>query len=320
MKPEPLVSAIIPTYNRAHTVCEAIDSILNQTYPNIELIVVDDGSTDDTAGALRRYGSTIRIITQQNAGPSVARNRGIAGAAGSIVAFLDSDDLWLPGKIERQVALLERMGSSVPCCLSNISMRWNTGERSSFEIAGLNPPIEEGIWLNPEEVLATRVVLFTQGVAIRRSVLEKIGGFDERLRLLEDHELALRLSAEGPWAFIKDPMVIWRESKGSLYQTARGQDLRVAETYVRILRERLEKRPATRVQPHVSKHLRREIDSTLRQIRAVKVGQRRFWGAAAAGKVLRKMEHCHNAIRRRTPGYPAMKVKLMESRAEASAC
>src|SRR5687767_13189801 len=107
MESTPLVSVIIPTYNRASVVCRAIDSVLGQTYGNIEVIVVDDGSTDETLERLHSYGDRIRVLTQANAGPSVARNRGIAVATGGIVAFLDSDDYWLPTKVARQVVLLE---------------------------------------------------------------------------------------------------------------------------------------------------------------------------------------------------------------------
>jgi glycosyltransferase involved in cell wall biosynthesis len=312
MKSEPLVTAIIPTFNRAGVVGEAIDSVLQQTYSKVEVIVVDDGSTDGTPAMLRRYGNAIRVITQENAGPSAARNRGIACANGSIVAFLDSDDLWLPAKLERQVALLQRLDASVPCCLCNIAMRWKTKERSSFESGFLKPAIGEGIWLNPDEVLATRFVLFTQGVAIRRATLERIGGFDERLRLLEDHELALRLSPEGPWAFIADPMVVWRETKGSLYQNAKRQELNIAQVYVQILRQRLET-DADKRGGRIAKCLRWELDTTLRHIRALQIGDAGFCGAAAAGKALLKVEQYRNTLLRRSPGYPHMKVEPLHA-------
>ena len=90
---KPLVSVIIPAYNRAHTVAESIDSVQQQTYPNIEVIVVDDGSTDDTQAVLGKYGTSIRNIRQENAGQVGARNRGIREARGDIITFLDSDDL-----------------------------------------------------------------------------------------------------------------------------------------------------------------------------------------------------------------------------------
>jgi hypothetical protein len=228
------------------------------------------------------------------------------------VAFLDSDDLWLPEKLERQVALLQRLDASAPCCLCNIAMRWKTKESSSFESGFLKPALDEGIWLNPDEVLATRFVLFTQGVAIRRATLERIGGFDEKLRLLEDHELALRLSAEGRWAFIAEPMVVWRETKGSLYQNAKGEELKLAEVYVQILRRRLET-DADNPRGRVAKCLRWELDTTLRHIRALKIRDAGFWGAAPAGKALRKVEQYRNSLLRRSPGYPRMKVERLDA-------
>ena len=104
----PRVSVIVPTYNRREWLCEAIDSILAQTYGDLEVIVIDDGSTDGTGGALReRYGDRIRYRWYGNAGVSAARNRGIELARGEFVAFLDSDDLWLEPKVEKQVHYLD---------------------------------------------------------------------------------------------------------------------------------------------------------------------------------------------------------------------
>src|SRR5271165_4544868 len=103
----PLVSAIIATYNRAYIVHEAIESILAQSYKNIEIIVVDDGSTDDTQEKLRRFGDRIRLLHQPNAGPAAAWNAGIRAARGEIICFLGSDDVWLPTFVECQVSLLE---------------------------------------------------------------------------------------------------------------------------------------------------------------------------------------------------------------------
>ena len=102
--PRPLVSIIIPTRNREALVATAIDSVLNQTQQDFELIVVDDGSTDATQEVLRAYGNRIACLRIDHAGPSAARNRGIAAAQADLIAFLDSDDLWLPRKLERQLA------------------------------------------------------------------------------------------------------------------------------------------------------------------------------------------------------------------------
>src|ERR1022692_2070993 len=102
----PTVSAVIPTYNRARFVGEAIDSILAQSRPVDEIIVVDDGSTDNTVESLKKYGAAIRCVRHQNNGPSAARNRGVKESKCDFVAFLDSDDLWVPRKNELQLRFL----------------------------------------------------------------------------------------------------------------------------------------------------------------------------------------------------------------------
>lgn len=205
-----LVSVIVPTYNRVVRVLKAIDSVLAQTYRNIELIVVDDGSTDDTIEALSDLSVRISIIHQANAGPSAARNRGVVEAKGEIVAFLDSDDYWMPEKIERQVALMRRGGAEMCCCVCNAIVKGFTRETlgNTFDSAGIFPRFEEGEWTNPQDVLATRFLLFNQVVAIRREAFDRAGGFNEDLRLLEDYDLALRLSSFGTWGVIREPLVI----------------------------------------------------------------------------------------------------------------
>src|SRR4030042_587586 len=103
----PKVSVIITTYNRVHFVCEAIDSVLNQTFKDFEIIVVDDGSTDNTKEALKRYSKNIFYIYQSNKGRSQARNTGLKVAKGDYIAFLDDDDIWVPHKLEKQVAFMD---------------------------------------------------------------------------------------------------------------------------------------------------------------------------------------------------------------------
>lgn len=205
-----LVSVIIPTYNRALTIRETVESALSQTYGDMEVIVVDDGSKDETAEVMRKFDGKVVFISQENAGPSAARNRGVAESKGEIVAFLDSDDHWLPEKISRQVALMERGGNSMACCVCNASVMSAEGSEAgtSFGSANLKPDFEEGEWTNPQEILATRFLLFNQVVAVRRAAFERVGGFNNNLRLLEDYELALKLSTEGTWGVIRDPLVV----------------------------------------------------------------------------------------------------------------
>jgi glycosyltransferase involved in cell wall biosynthesis len=309
----PLVSAVIPTYNRAHIICDAVESILAQTYQEIEVIVVDDGSKDDTLSRLKQYGDRIRVVSQANAGPAAARNRGIAVAQGELIAFLDSDDLWLSTKIERQVALLQRAGESVPCCLSNIMMKWNSGDRASFDIALLNPASEEGMWLNVDEVLATRFVLFNQGVVIRRNVLEKIGGFDESIRYLEDYELPLRLSLEGPWAFIQTPLVIWRESMtNSVYKNSKREALCTSECLVEVFEMHLARVEKARREARLRWYVSGELKRARRELWAARLSQNSTWGSALAVSI-ETVERYRRAMFRRSPWYPKMKVAPIPS-------
>ena len=306
MSTDPLVSVIIPTYNRAALICETLDNVFSQTYRNFELIVVDDGSTDETQSRLRQYGGRIRIVTQANAGPSAARNRGIEVAYGEIIAFQDSDDLWQPTKLERQVALLGKMDTSVPCCLCNAVMRFvNRKETTSFAISLMRPRHEEGVWLNVPEVLATRFVLFNQTAAIRREALERVGGFDEDLKYLEDYDLPLRLALEGPWAFIREPLVMWRGgSPGSFYQQALSDPVVLKECELKIF-ERMVARVDDGVQ-HASfrRHLKRQLRIVRRQLRATELSQTNSPGARAIGRLLMEVDHYLGAAFRRSPWFP----------------
>ena len=313
MNTNPLVSAIIPTYNRAHIVYEAVESVLAQTYPHIEVVVVDDGSQDDTLARLERYEDRIRVVSQANAGPAAARNRGIAVSSGELIAFLDSDDIWLPQKIERQVALLQRAGAPVPCCLCNIMMKWNSGDRASFDIAFLKPSTEEGVWLNADEVLATRFVLFNQGIVIRREVLEKIGGFDESIRYLEDYEFPLRLSLEGPWAFIDTPLVVWRESMtNSVFKNSQREELCTSECMVEVFETHLARVEKARRDARLRRYVSRELGRARRHLWAARMSQVNSWGSALAASV-ETVERYRSALFRRSPWYPKMKVALVES-------
>src|ERR1035437_7987739 len=188
-----LVSAIIPTYNRAGTIERAVNSALAQTHSLMEVIVVDDGSKDETHQVLAKYGTRIRVIHQTNKGASAARNTGVRASTGEIVAFLDSDDTWAPNKIERQVRLLQRTyPAGVRCCITNIQMDYcNSSPTTSFDLTDLRPSLKEGFWNNPSEILLTRFLLFNQTVAVWRETIDRVGGFREDLRVLEDYELSL---------------------------------------------------------------------------------------------------------------------------------
>jgi glycosyltransferase involved in cell wall biosynthesis len=305
---QPLVSIVIPAYNRAGIIRDTIANIFEQTYKNIELVIVDDGSSDDTLQILQSYSSRIKWATQKNAGPSAARNHGIRLSAGEIIAFQDSDDAWHPTKIERQVSLLERGGDSVVCCLCNCTVQLPGIVVRSFENAPVDPPIDEGLWLNPAEVLATRFMLFNQAVAVRRRFLEKIGGFDESFRLMEDMDLALKLSLEGPWAFIRDPLATRQDKLArTLGHEATplicaNNEVRIRETILQLVEENQDLTP---LQPLMLKELKR----ARRRLRAVEMRDDRTFGASALGWGLQQFERYRQAVERRAPWFPKMEVR-----------
>jgi glycosyltransferase involved in cell wall biosynthesis len=316
MKTDTLVSVIIPTYNRGHIISATVENVLAQTYPNLEVVIVDDGSTDNTQENLQRFGSRIRVLRQRNAGGTAARNRGIEISRGEIIAFQDSDDLWMPTKIARQVELLESVDQSVPCCITNAVLKFaNQTARTSFEYALLSPdvPCEQGLWVNVTEVLTTRFVLFNQTVAIRRGVLEKLGGFDETLKFYEDMDLPLRLSLEGPWAFITEPLAIWNEgSTGSWSEQTRADAVHSLQFHVRLLDNFALTLEQQGRQPKLRKAAIRQLQNVRRSLAFAQFRHSSFPGASALADLLDRIERYRQGAFRRSPWYPKMRVQPMD--------
>jgi glycosyltransferase involved in cell wall biosynthesis len=197
----PSVSVVIPTFNRAAFIGAAVASVRAQTYRCSEIVIVDDGSTDDTAGVIATLGEGIRYVQQANAGPSSARNRGIREASGDLVAFLDTDDRWLPGKIAAQVAILQSQ-PSVALVVSDEAMEDGTGRMlfdSNFANRGLKARLanlKEGIVAGAPRLLLQVNFISTSTAIARRNVLLAMNGFDTRLRYGEDFELWLRIASK----------------------------------------------------------------------------------------------------------------------------
>jgi len=204
MNPGPvLVSVIMPAYNVAWCVGRAVDSALAQDIREREVIVVDDGSTDDTAQVLAGYGDAIRVLHQENRGMSAARNAGIRAARGDYIAFLDSDDWWLPGKLSRQVELM-RSRPEIGFCST---------------AARVEDPKGQLLNLWPCRHARTDILetLFAENAAIaggcsavvaRKSLLDRTGLFDESLRGFEDPDLWMRLAAVSGYACIDEVLVV----------------------------------------------------------------------------------------------------------------
>jgi GT2 family glycosyltransferase len=201
------VSVVIPTYNRAAFLPAAVESVRAQTHACDEILIVDDGSVDDTEEVVSRLGGPINYLRQRNAGPGAARNRGIAAARGDLVAFLDTDDRWLPSKIECQIELFKR-DPALALVGADMSIEDAvTGERvdSNFARRGVKALFDElggrPVHQAPRRLLELNFIN-TSTALVRRDVLAEVGGFDTRLRFGEDLELWLRIAARHPVACV----------------------------------------------------------------------------------------------------------------------
>jgi glycosyltransferase involved in cell wall biosynthesis len=198
----PAVSVIIPTYNRARWVTEAVDSVLAQTYRDLELVVVDDGSTDDTADRLAAYGRRIQVVRQKNLGAGAARNVGIRRARGTYIAFLDSDDLWKADKLATQMDLISRDQSVKVCYTEEIWIR--RGRR-------VNPRkkhAKHSGWILKQ--MLPLCLVSPSSVLIDREVFDRAGRFDESLPACEDYDLWLRIGRLYPFHLIDRPLIVKR--------------------------------------------------------------------------------------------------------------
>ena len=220
--PTPLVSVIIPAFNCGDCLPRAIESVLDQTYPNIECIVVDDGSTDDTAAIARFYGENVKLVSQENSGVSSARNTGIAHANGELIAFLDADDSWHPSKLEKQVQLLQEHREVV--LVSTDLMTY------SPEHVGGEPPAaaKESYGPGMIEIHSDFLPLFrapylgTPSVMVRAQRAKEVGCFDTSLPIGEDVDFYFRMCAGCSYALIRQPLTIIYQRSGSLTRTLPG--------------------------------------------------------------------------------------------------
>lgn len=205
----PLISIIIPTYNRSHYVQLTIDSALAQTYPNTEVIVVDDGSTDNTEAALQRYGERIRYIKQENQGESVARNVAIEVSQGECVALLDSDDLWQPDKLEKQSALLQNQ-PEVGLVSCHVGIVNACGDVVS---AGPVHPEQQSDKVSLEALVLNSPV-HASTILVRKECLDELGGFDTTIRYGEDWDFCLRMASKYQVGFITGPSLAMLRTHG----------------------------------------------------------------------------------------------------------
>lgn len=210
------VSVVIPTYNRSHCIEAAIDSVFKQTYTDYEVIIVDDGSTDNTDQVLNIYGDRIKYIYQPNNGVSAARNVGILNANGKWIAFLDSDDEWLPSKLEEQMAFIDKY-PNVCAHVTDCLIIESDNEYSLFNIRKF--PINKSAEVVIREPLVTILNLqpFTSSLIVKRNKIIEAGLFDEEMSLYEDFDCFCRIALLGQWGLTYKPLV-------RMYRKGRDED------------------------------------------------------------------------------------------------
>ncbi|MCH8124942.1 glycosyltransferase [candidate division KSB1 bacterium] len=213
----PSVSVIVPTYNREHFLQECIESVLSQTFKDFELIVVDDGSTDQTEDILKQYEGKLHYKKQEQKGPSSARNTGIQYSAGEWICFLDSDDLWLPGKLAAQMKFFAETRDIKVCYTEEIWYRKNNR---------VNPAKKHqkySGWIYQK--MLPLCIISPSSVMIHHSVLDLIGTFDEELPACEDYDLWLRIGAGYPIYLLQEQLIIKRNGhSGQQSQKYWGMD------------------------------------------------------------------------------------------------
>ena len=218
----PRVSVVIPAFNRAQNLQRAIDSVLIQHFKDFELIVVDDGSTDNTNEVVQSFGSRVRYLFQKNQGPGAARNTGVEHASGKWIAFLDSDDVWQPNKLARQVEWTEQMGADL--CFHDV-VREDEGASETQgaawrRVPGLTP-FRSGILDDSFKLLVEAAHVFlTTTLLLRRSTYLDAGGMSTDLLTNQDIDLYLRLFPRYRVAFLSEPLAVYSPGQNRAFEVA----------------------------------------------------------------------------------------------------
>jgi glycosyltransferase involved in cell wall biosynthesis len=229
VEPISLVSVVIPVHNGGRTVARAIESAIAQQYPSVEVVVADDGSTDDTREVVGRYAGAVRVVEQPNRGAAAARNLGFGAARGEFVAFLDADDEFLPGRIERGVAPMAA-DTSVGATFCRLYREYVDGTRDIYGDAyKMCRAFPEHLWPSSH--------VQTSGAICRRTAVERIGPFDESLQSHDDLDLWIRIAETFRVVEIAEPLAVFHDTPGSYSKTWDGP--RSEADYYRVIERAL---------------------------------------------------------------------------------
>ena len=212
------ISVIIPVFNGEKTIKETIDSILNQTFKDIEIIIINDGSTDATLATIKEISdSRIKVFSYSNAGLSASRNRGISQAKGEYISFIDADDLWTPDKLELQWQALQKNPQAT------VAYSWTDyiDQSSKFLKPGRRIKVNGDAF---SKLLVTNFLENGSNPLISKEALEKVGGFDESLTAAEDKDMWLRLAANYEFVCVEKPQILYRTSTTSMSTNLNRQE------------------------------------------------------------------------------------------------
>ncbi len=263
----PKVSVVIPTYNRADKVQMGIHSVLAQTFSDFEIVVVDDGSSDNTEEILKEaFGDRIRYFRQSNQGASIARNRGVAEARGEWIAFLDSDDIWEPTKLEWQFQALEKVGSQCGACYTDVRLFNHDETRTMFQMAEDNYRHSQEMAINPE---AMRLLVRPGGAGmvvclsslLARTDLVRKTNFDPKLLYSQDSDLMFRLAMQTPFCYVNRPLVWFDRSPAEIRHVGVSADWNKVDFFLKDSQLRLEGllNMADKLPPSVISVIRRQL-------------------------------------------------------------
>ena len=259
-----LISVVMPSYNAAGTLRKSIDCVLDQSWSRTELIIVDDGSTDDSVEVIKSYGDRVTLIEQPNSGPGPARNRGITAARGEFIAFLDADDWWTPDCLEKLHAALQDSPAGLAYC------GWQNVGSGSKGSAPFVPPDFEMQAMDKAEAFLSKAARWPIHAALtRRRVLDDAGGgFDEQWPTCMDFDLWLRIGLAGPIVLVPERLAFYLHHSGTQITS---KEWRQAINVWRVKRHYVAKYPQTVA--HLSRaRLRELIDGGL-----LRRGYDAFW-------------------------------------------